>query len=616
MQFVLNLRKRIGNGIISVIILLWLMIVPAGHGEDNPVFDFGEIIVTATRMPLTLSEVARNVIILDRESIESAPVNSVSDLLEYALGADVTRRGPQGVQADVSIRGSTFEQVLILVDSVRISDPQTGHHSLNIPLNTGDIERIEILKGHGSKMWGAGACGGVINIVTRKDYRNNLTVSLIGGDYRYQEGTATGRVITGPVSHAVSLMRKRSGGYRENTEFVMDSATYRSAFQTKKHSVDFFLGFQDKEFGANSFYSDSYPDQWEHTRTFFSNAAATFNLPACLVTPRMFWRRNEDDFILDRARPDWYRNIHATDSYGLDLQTDWHWSLGDTVLGGRASIDEIKSAGLGDHDRWETGLVLEHRLKPVQRFSIIAGISSHYFSQWGWEIHPGIDLAFRISGNAKLYVTAGKAFRLPTFTELHYDSPANLGNPDLEPESSRSYEIGYDLTVPGFNMNVSLFRREGRNLIDWVRYDHEDQWLAENHTRVDTHGIDITTGFDPRALWKDSPVTRIELSYGYLESDSDSGDLESKYVLNYLEHQMIARVDHRWFMRIRQTWSLRYEDRHQYSDTFLVDTRLSWENEDITVFVSATNLMDIEYDEAGTIPGPGRWVMAGFSLEF
>ena len=126
-----------------------------------------EVSITGSRAPLTKSQAARMVTVLDRADIAQAPVQSINDLLKYAVGVDVRQRGPIGTQTDISIRGGTQDQVILLLNGINICDPQTGHNAMDLPIDLSEIVRIEVLEGPAGRIYGSSSLVGAINIVTR-----------------------------------------------------------------------------------------------------------------------------------------------------------------------------------------------------------------------------------------------------------------------------------------------------------------------------------------------------------------------------------------------------------------------------------------------------------------
>lgn len=582
------------------------------YGQQESIHE--EVVVTARKLPALLSEITRSVTVIDRSEIESIPVHSVQDLLEYALGVDLRQRGPLGVQADASIRGGTFEQALILIDGIKVSDPQTGHHNLNLPLTPEDVERVEVLKGSGSRLYGPNAFTGIINIITRKERHKYVSLGAIAGDHEFAEGHTSLSFPVAASSHRISLGKKKSEGYRPNTDFDTFTISWSSALQVASGEINFFAGHVDKEFGANSFYSDRFPNQWEHTKTTFLHAGAHLKKNGVTFSPRAYWRINKDDFVLDRERPEWYRNFHTTNTTGLEFQLSFTSKFGRTAFGGEVGKEWIESTGLGSHSRTKGGIFFEHQVAPVRHFVVIAGAFAYRYSDWGWRIWPGLEFGLRLSEETRLYASLSRSFRVPTYTELYYSDPANKGNPGLKPEEAMEYEIGTHTRRETIEWNISLFRRKGKNLIDWVRPEKAYPWEAHNITRLNTNGVEMKVRIWPEKLWDHSPVSRIQASYAFLDSKRKVTDLDSKYVLDYLKNQFLLDVEHNLLLSLKQDWRIRYEKRQGYREHILVDTRIFWRSRALEFFLEVTNLFDVQYTEIGIIPMPGRWVMGGIKI--
>ncbi|MCP4727946.1 MAG: TonB-dependent receptor, partial [bacterium] len=138
--------------------------------------------VTATRVDPKFS-ITRTVSKLTEQDIEWNAVQSVPDLLDRALGVSINSRGIPGVQADISLRGAGFEQVLILLNGMRINDPQTGHHNMNLPISLADVKNIEVLRGQSSALYGPDAFGGVVNIITKNSITKQFDLRLKAGSF-------------------------------------------------------------------------------------------------------------------------------------------------------------------------------------------------------------------------------------------------------------------------------------------------------------------------------------------------------------------------------------------------------------------------------------------------
>jgi len=573
------------------------------------------VVVTASRLPSTFMESVRYVSVLDSTDIRSLPVHSVQELLSYVQGADVKQRGPLGVQADMSLRGSTFEQTLVMLNGAKATDPQTGHHQLNIPVSLQDIERVEVLHGHGSSLYGPNAFGGVINILTKQPRGTSLTTRATAGEHGLVEGHITSAYQLGSSANQISFSRRISDGYRHNTDFDITNLTHTTTVDIGNHRANLLAGYVRKAFGANDFYASNFPDQREETRTGLVQLGGDLRVRNLTLLPKIYWRRNHDEFILDSQRPEWYRNEHTTDSYGLELQTRFSSALGQTAVGGEFGRELIRSNSLGDRQRSRGGLFLEHQMEIVPALDVTTGAFAYYHSGWGWQVWPGAGMGVAVTPTLQLYGNIGKAYRVPNFTELYYDSPANKGNPSLRPEESLSYEGGVKWLTRGLMGNVTLFQRRGSNMIDWGRTNADDPWVVRNLSRIRTTGVEAAVEVLPRQFGFPRVPDRMELKYGYLQSTiQDVATRQSKYVFNHPRHQVMADLTLSLPFKLRQRWSYRYEYRltgsaHQTHQ--VVDTRLYRRNGNFRIFLDVTNLFNEQYQYFPGVPLPGRWIRVG-----
>jgi iron complex outermembrane receptor protein len=612
------------------------------------------VVVTAQRTPAVASQVARVVRVISKEEIEDLPVQSLDGILEYALNVDVRQRGGNGVQADVSVRGGSFDQTLILLNGVNVSDPQTGHHNLDIPIDIGSIERVEILEGPGARIFGANAFNGVINIITGTGKSGNGTVNLMTGDYGLYKADLSGTVSTGKITHYLSLSHSSCEGYTDNTDFKVDNFFYNAKLDTKAGQADLQVGYATRDFGANSFYTPKYPNQFEATRTLFGSLR--FQGSGKLhLTPSLYWRRHNDKFELFRDNPpDWYtsHNYHVTDVYGAGLSSWFVSGIGKTSLGLDFRSENILSNVLGEplstpikvpgedgvfytngHTRNNISLFAEHSIY-LSRFSFSAGlmVSQNSDNKDKISLYPGVDLGFEITKGIRWYASGSRTLRLPTFTDLYYSSPTNLGNPNLKPEEAIVAETGFKLNRAAFEGHVAIFQRWGRNMIDWVKYPDETVWKAMNLTEVDISGIEFSTKWKPRNTFGSNFfITAVQFDYAYLYANKKSGDFDSKYVLDNLRHKIDVGIDHKIIWGLGASWRLSYQARvgtYQkwenaelgvdvpYKPFWLGDARLYWKFVGFTLYAETTNIFNTEYFDNANVPQPGRWFKAGLKVDF
>lgn len=612
------------------------------------------VVVTAQRTPVVASQVARVVRVITKEEIANLPVQSIDGLLEYALNIDVRQRGGNGVQADVSVRGGSFDQTLILLNGVNVSDPQTGHHSLDLPIDIDCIDRVEILEGPGARIFGPNAFSGVVNIITGAGKPGSAGLSLMKGDFGLYKAAFSTTVKTGKVTDFISLAHSLCEGYTDNTDFKLNNFFYNAKLDSKHGQADLQLGYATRDFGANSFYTPVYPNQYEATRTLFGSLQFQGNGKLHL-TPVIYFRRHNDRFELFRdTHPSWYigHNYHMTDVYGAGLNSWFVSGLGKTSLGIDYRSENILSNVLGEplsspesvpgesgafftkgHTRNNVSFFAEHSIY-LSSFSVSTGVMISYNNDLKDKIslYPGIDLGFLLSKNLRWYSSVSRTLRLPTFTDLYYIGPTNLGNPDLKPEEAIVAETGFKVNTTAFEGHVAVFKRWGRNMIDWVKAPQETVWKSMNLTKVDVSGVEISGKWLPRKTFNENFfITSIRVDYAYLSANKNSGELMSKYVLDQLRHKLDLGIDHRIFGGLGATWRLSYQQRDgqyqkwdnalvgsvvSYKPFWLADARLYWKFVGFTIYTEANNLFNVEYFDNANVPQPGRWIKAGVKVDF
>lgn len=326
-----------------------------GDSEISEVFIHGKF------LDLPVTKVSENITVINREEIRSSPATSVEEVLAQITGFDIRRRGGNGVQADISLRGSSFEQVLILVNGVRMNDSQTGHNSMSVPFDLASVERIEVIKGPAARRFGQNAYAGVINIVTKPAAEDTATVSASGGDFgTYSLGLGT-HMSTEKVAHFVQLNSSSSEGYRYNTDYKINNIFYQNQFRVASANVRFQAGIQEKKFGANGFYATAAAtDQYEETQASVVSLSADRKWDSWTFNSNIYWRRGQDIYEYVRGRPELYRNIHIGNNIGGEINTTLNSALGRTGLGVEIRKEFLASNNLGRRERFITQLFLEH----------------------------------------------------------------------------------------------------------------------------------------------------------------------------------------------------------------------------------------------------------------
>ncbi len=586
--------------------IAWLTLLPQAGISTGVLFaqaDLKEsVVVTANASPITFQDLGRGVTIISREEIEQLPVHSVPDLLRYVTGVDVRSRSPFGVQSDISARGAGFGQTLILVNGIRMNDSQTGHHNTDLPVALADIERVEVLHGTGSSVYGGDAFGAAINIITRD--AGESQARFAAGSHGLAEAGGRAIIEAGSVRQTVSLFGIRSSGFMFDRDFANVGVNSETAFGSGAYLQ---VGHLNKEFGANGFYGPSPSKEWTDA-TMIAMESPFLSSGARKTDTRIFYRTHGDHFLWDVRRPGFAENHHRTHSIGTSIRNE-HEILEDTRFswGGEAGHEWIDSNNLGRHayDRW--GLYAELQQAWGDRFSLVPGIRFDHYTSFGSAFSPSLSAAWWVHPRLKLRSSAGHAFRVPTFTELYYSDPNHLASPNLLPEEAWELESGADWIVnPSLLVQVSAFSRWDQNLVDWVRESADQRWRTANIRALDTRGLELGL---QKALG--GRVGLVSVQYAYLDSTTETLDLLSKYALDFARHAFSAFGTVQLPGRFRLGQDLHFKVRSDGRRYWVLNQKWSRELGRFNGFLEVSNLLDSRYEEIRGVIMPGRWIRAG-----
>ena len=569
------------------------------------------VVVTASRVPLELSNVARTVDMMHAHDLQRLPVRSIQDALVFVPGVDLRTRGPYGAQSDVSIRGGSYEQTTVLLNGMRLTDPQTGHHQLNLPLAPLDIDRIEVVKGGASRLFGPGAMDGVVNIIPRIPTASSSTGSVIGGDFGYLEGRASAALLTGDVHNVLSGQYVKHNGYRQSTDLKLGSAFLSGGLTTAETTVNWLGGIVDKSFGAGLFYSPRFPDAWEHTLTWLAGLRVATPLSEIwTVSVAGLYRTNTDEFLLKRDDPAFYRNTHTTHSATVTALVTGTYSFATLTLGAEGGADNIVSSNLGDHDRVRGGVSAEIRAPLTSDVFATVGANITGFSDRTPGVGYGADLQWRPTVDLRVFATVNRSFRIPTYTELYYKDPTTRGNAALLPEHAITAELGGSVLVENIEFRASGFIRNGRDLIDYV-LDTGNIYVAENIESVDIQGIEGVVTIPVQRLWNASPLTMLQWTVNFASVES-TANAQTRYTRDQLRWQSIVRADVTMPLDVLCTFTVRIVER--YTDGVMRsigDLRLQRAFGGVRILAEASNLWNTAMIEAGWVPIAPRWFRAG-----
>ena len=555
--------------------------------------------------------VTRSADVITRREIEVLPARTVSDVLLRGLGVDVQSRSP--AQADVSIRGSSFEQVLVLVDGVPVNDDQTGHFHLDTAVPLDAIERIEILRGPAAALYGSAAIGGVINIITRRDV-TEMSARAQGGSHESFAGgleLATARLRR--TAARLSIDHDRSDGHREGIDHEITQARVALDVPVMRGTLRADAAYAMRDFGADGFYAPY--ASYEKTRTFTGSASYQRGLGGISVQPRISFRRHDDDFILIRSDPSVYRNQHENRQLAGELVVRTTIDQLLIALGGEAVRSDIESNALGDRTEDRLALFAEAGAGDAASGLISAGLRLDHHSTFGTFLSPSVAGSWRLSPALRLRGSGGTGFRAPNWTERYYQDPANIGNPELEAERFWTAELGATLTPGGpLSIDVAGFIRQADDLIDWGRPEGAAPtavWRTLNVESATFKGLEATARIGDATSFE--TVARAAL----LDVDADEVEgMTSKYALRPLTRALSAEVSVPVLPALRATvrasgFSRAGEDGDDWK---LLDARLTAIVRGVQLFADATNLLDEEYLDVSARPAAGRAFAVGMRI--
>jgi outer membrane cobalamin receptor len=592
---------------LSVKKILVLLLFATGALAQQPavVADPETVIVTGTFAPIPLSEANRAVLSFNTSEHELL-FNSIADYLELDPSIDLRQRGTDGIQADLSIRGSSFGQSLVLLNGLRINDAQSAHHNLDIPVPLETVSSVEVLHGAGSTLYGADAMGGAVNFITAAPPKTELRVRLGLGDFGFNQERIVGSYLGKNWSEQISASRDFSTGFRPDRDYRSSSASSDTWIKSGLGQSHLLFAGSDRPFGADQFYGN-FPS-WERTKSWFTSLSQDLGKD---TTVDFAYRRHSDEFVLVRDDPSLYENNHISQSWQGAVRRNSTFSNDfKLAYGVGAQGDVIDSNNLGHHSRNRGAGYINGDFQVLHRVFLTLGAREEIFTGGRSEFAPSVSGGVFLGRGWKLRASASRAFRLPTYTDLYYSDPANLGNPLLKPESAWSFEGGPEWNLGGrVSFETTVFHRRERNDIDYVRSSPEVPWQATNIDNLNFTGVEA-------ALRLRLPKSQeLNVSYTALHGSQEAlPGLTSKYVFEYPAQNAVAS----WIGTFKDQLAVRTRvgviQRVENDAYPLWDLSFSRTSGWLRPYLQLSNLSDTQYEEIPGVAMPGRSVIGG--LEF
>lgn len=575
--------------------LIVLLAAAVCAAQEPPSPPPARVIVTGTYEPVALEEADRPVAVLPvREQL--LLLNTNVDLLRLDPSIDLRQRSPNNIQTDISIRGAGFGQTLVLWNGLRLNDVQSGHHSMNFPAPLESLDRIEVLKGSGSTLYGSDALGGVVHFVSRRPETTEIRLRSAGGNFGVNQQRVSLSYAQPKWSQSISASRDFSKGFIPNRDYrnlALSSLTYIG-------STGITLAYSDRPFGAEQFYGNF--NSWERTKTWFAGINQQFGER---TTASFGYRRNTDLFVLYRDRPQVYTNHHISETMqGVVRRTE---NLAANVrlhYGVEGNGDWITSSNLGRHSRARGAGYAALDIRALRRYSFNLGIREELYSSFNSQWSPSAAFGVWLSPHLKARAGVSRAFRVPTYTDLYYRDPATLGNPSLRAEKAWTYEAGLDFAPSsGTRLEATLFQRRETDGIDYVRLAPSMPFQAMNFTSLRFTGLEVSGSQRLREHVLNAGITVLR--------NRLASEVESRYISNFPRQNTFVG----WHGPLAPGWQgrsrvgvLTRTGRSTYGvwDFYAARTAGAWHP-----FVQLGNVTNTRYEEIRGVVMPGRSVVVG-----
>ena len=579
--------------------LLWA----ASAAAQTPPPQHETLIVTGTYDPIPLEESDRDVQVENVSPQRALLSNALIDFLKLDSSIDLQERAPNGIQSDISLRGTNFGQTLILLNGLRISDVQTGHYSMDLPLPVADIDHIEILQGAGSNMYGSDAVGGAVNFVTRTPEAGDFAIRLGLGNFGTNQQRADGTFVLGPWSQSVSFSRDFSTGFTDDRDYRDLQFGSQTHLKDPFGVTDITLGYGDRPYGANQFYGDY--NSLERTKVWFAGLHRTFGSQ---TEVDFGYRRHSDLFVLLRTDPDYFTNRHIDETIQAAVRRWEKLGLNTRLHYGAEMIhDSIDSNNLGQHQRTRGSAFVSLDVRALKRFSFSLGAREEVFAAGQSDFSPSATAGYWLTTRLRLHGSVTHAFRLPSYTDLYYHDPGNVGNPNLRPEKAWDYEGGADWDFTRhLRAAINIFELRERDVIDYVVTPPSAIYVATNFDKLNFTGAAVSLKYYGFAV----SYTALHGAFNATEAEI----LDSRYTTYYPSHEAVASWEGSLkggiILRIRVGAMQRYNS-NPYG---LWDCYAAYTRRRIHPFLQLTNITSTVYQEVAGVAMPKRAVLGGFEF--
>jgi len=574
----------------KIFFLLFLIFPPISFTQDF--IDLGKIVVSVQDQPLD------NDNYLSQDLISSYPSLSLEEMIDYSSSIDLLKRSRFGLQQDVSIRGGSFEDTKIMLNGIKINDPQTGHYNLELPLTLYDLNQTRISFSKNEVDFSIKDPQKQGGVLTNFFGQHGLFENLLSLNFSLGEN----------ILNRISIEHKTSSGSGDDKDFETYTFSLSSLLNRDSGETRLFFGLIDRDFGASNFYSSSYPHEHEDIKQYFFMLNDCYAHDKFVLENNVYFRKHLDEFVLNRHAPDFFKNNTTTYVYGFSPKfkfDDWFIAL-------QFDQNEINSSNLGKHQRFNQGFSLGRERIKAGKFT--SSFDLGLTNMQGFDLIETINLDFNYEltdwlNSSFIY---NRYFRAPSFTELYYSSPGNVGNSNLDLQRIDNFEVVLNQRISSsLGLNYGMFFKKQDKVIDWGRNSTVDPWVAYNGGNIDVYGADFSLRFNPDNKF----VQSIGLDYTYLWFQDKGPYQFSKYIFDYNKHKLVASIG----LIIKEVYfdlMAIYSKPTQRGQYLTCDLKLTKDFANYSLFVQGVNIFNKDYYEGVDIEGEGRWFKFGIEYRF
>lgn len=618
-----------------------------GNAQQIKVQDLDSVTISATLVPAASTRTGRSITTLQAEDIKKIPAQTLDELLRYLPGVEVQARGPKGAQSDILIRGGTFQQVLVIIDGIRVNDPVTGHFNSYLPIAISEIERIEILRGASSVLYGSEAVGGVVQIITKTfsgmKVSKNEQLSLSLGEYNYLSADAGIQRNISRWNLAGGFMANKSNGVlQRGTRGYFNNYTGSASASVKTNNnwnIGVRLAYDSRDFSAQNFYTSFLSDTAAETvRTFWSQALVKWQRRKFSWITSTGFKYTTDYYLFNKSSI-----ANENKSSLIQVQSAINYAVNSRtgIVGGIQFINKgIRSNDRGNHMINQAGAFIALNADVTDYWTLYPALRLEYNSGADWEVLPQLNTSFHFN-KVQIRGTAGRTIRTADFTERYnnYAKPlvtgGRIGNPDLTAETAWTYEIGLDIMpVNKLKFTGSVFRRNQQKMIDYISTPYDQMPRKENLSPTGSYALALnvsevnSSGWEAFVQWKKELTKQQDIWFQtgatWLESKLPDGTKPGLYLSSHANFFTNFSISYRigkfsistnGLYKVRTPQNVPGLNSKIGRDYFIINGRADYKaTKNIHLFIQADNIADLSYADLLGTEMPGRWVMGGIRL--